>query len=172
VRFVAPPGSSLTFGVSGGMPTGGGVLPGGLTCFWAIPLITIVAYFLLNLFLPIVVLVFGLWWMLLLKFCSLPAFSLNADIAANLTAGIDLDVGLSASAVATARAELKADLDAHLGSPSSGPSPSARADSDNLANQPIAEFQSRLANPPGAPDFTAGLEWEAEVEREPVEVAP
>lgn len=59
------------------MPRGSSFPPGGTTggaeaCFYAIPLITIVAMFVFLLFLPIVIFIFQLWYMLLLKFCIPP----------------------------------------------------------------------------------------------------
>lgn len=45
-------------------------------CFFSIPLITIIASFVLNLFLPIVVLLFNLWFLLALRFCIPPSFSI------------------------------------------------------------------------------------------------
>jgi hypothetical protein len=55
----------------GEIPTGGGQPTGATaeTCSFSIELITIVATFVLYLFLPVVVIAFQLWWMLLLKFC-------------------------------------------------------------------------------------------------------
>jgi hypothetical protein len=46
-------------------------------CSFAIELITIVASFVLALFLPVVVFVFQLWWMLLLKFCWPPSTQIS-----------------------------------------------------------------------------------------------
>lgn len=66
--------------------------PGGpAMCFFAIPLITIVALFLLNIFLPIVVYLFQLWHLLALTFCikpQIPAVNLDAILAA-LPPGVD-----------------------------------------------------------------------------------
>jgi hypothetical protein len=99
VRMVSPDGSSLEFGVDPDNPgeaTGASV--GGVSiCFFSIPLITIVATFVLKLFLPIVVFVFGLWFLLKLKFCILPSFELDAGLAFALDAtppGVDFDASL------------------------------------------------------------------------------
>ena len=62
--------------------------PGGAAiCHFSIPLITIVAMFVLNIFLPIVVLLFQLWFLLALRFCIPPSFSLGAkfNLAAKIT---------------------------------------------------------------------------------------
>ena len=53
-------------------------------CFIPIPLITIIATFVLELFLPIVMFMFQLWWMLALRFCIPPQVSLDAGIKAEL----------------------------------------------------------------------------------------
>jgi hypothetical protein len=53
-------------------------------CTFAIPLITIVATFVFKLFLPVVILIFQLWFMLLLKFC-IPV-NLDANLAGALQA--------------------------------------------------------------------------------------
>jgi hypothetical protein len=69
-------------------------------CFFAIPLITIVAFFVLNLFLPVVVFLFGLFFLLALKFCIPPSVSIDAELKRQLDAippGVDVDAGLSAS---------------------------------------------------------------------------
>ena len=67
-------------------------------CFFSIPLITIIAMFVLNLFLPVVVFLFGLWFLLGLKFCILPSISLGGGINASLHADLDLKIDLAISA--------------------------------------------------------------------------
>lgn len=101
LRMVSPAKSALKFktdpgdlGNPGGASTGGPQI-----CSFAIPLITIVASFVINLFLPILVFAFGLWFMLKLKFCILPSFELDAGLAASLSAtppGVDISASLSA----------------------------------------------------------------------------
>lgn len=73
VELVQPPGSQLRFDKGKGIP-GSGTVGGDVTerCTYALELFTIVAMFLFTLFLPIVTLVFQLWWMLLLRFCLPP----------------------------------------------------------------------------------------------------
>ena len=80
VEFERPAGSQLPAGPRGQIPGPGSGTPGGdsaETCSFAIELITIVATFVLSLFLPIVVFAFQLWWMLLLKFCWPPTQAVN-----------------------------------------------------------------------------------------------
>jgi hypothetical protein len=101
VRMVQP--QAMKFNVDGdGKPTGGGI--GGFQiCFISIPLITIVAMFLFQLFLPIVVFLFGLFFLLQLKFCIPPSLSLSAGLSVELDAvmpkleldaSIDVDVDI------------------------------------------------------------------------------
>lgn len=98
VAMVSPEGSSLNFNVVDGEPQPS--TPGGFQiCYFSIPLITIVATFVLNLFLPVVVFVFNLWFLLGLKFCIPPSITLaggfNADLHAALEAKLKLDIAAS-----------------------------------------------------------------------------
>lgn len=71
-----------------------GELGGASICSFSIPLITIVALFVLNLFLPIVVFLFQLWFLLLLRFCIPPRLKLDLALDAALAAlppGVDLE---------------------------------------------------------------------------------
>jgi hypothetical protein len=86
VRVATPPSSQLIFQTDNVPPEDGRV--GGTAeqaCFFAIPLIMIVAMFLLNLFMPIVMLLFGLWFMLKLKFCIPPSAVVSAEVTNELT---------------------------------------------------------------------------------------
>jgi hypothetical protein len=92
VQFNTPPQSS----VGKGGPTNDFQI-----CSFSIPLITIVAMFVFQIFLPIVVFVFQLWFLLLLKFCIPPEVSLDAggalDVALDIPAPqLEVDVGLQA----------------------------------------------------------------------------
>jgi hypothetical protein len=109
VTFSKPPGS-LSFDVDkDGKPTNAGTTSGFQICTLPIPLITIVAMFVFELFLPVVVFIFGLFWMLLLKFCIPPEIDVGAGLTAELDAqapslGVKLDasgaidVGLTSDA--------------------------------------------------------------------------
>ncbi len=73
VEFERPPRSALQFGPAGKTPTTGTTNNTSTEiCTFAIELPTIVAMFLFSLFLPIVVFIFQLWWLLLLRFCWPP----------------------------------------------------------------------------------------------------
>jgi hypothetical protein len=120
VKMTSPPGSSFVFAENGEIPTSGSLGGGQEVSFFAPPLITIVAMFLLKLFLPIVMFVFGLFWMLKLRFRIPPSAQLEADLSTALTAvpggiagalSVDLDVrpGLDQAAL---EAALRRGLDA------------------------------------------------------------
>jgi hypothetical protein len=125
VRMVAPPDSTLQFESNPDDPGNPGnpsvgALP--QICSFAIPLITIVATFVLRLFLPIVVFAFGLWFLLKLKFCILPSVEMSADVAAELSLeppAIDLElegkinVALGTAFDSKVVDEMKLELDAY-----------------------------------------------------------
>lgn len=74
VAITSPPQSQLSFNPGNGTPSDGSV--GGTvdrTCTFALEIFMIVAFFVFSLFLPIVVLLFQLWWLLALRFCLPPA---------------------------------------------------------------------------------------------------
>ena len=92
VRFVQP--QHLSPKVVDGKP-GKNSVGGEAICSFSIPLITIIALFVLNLFLPIVVFIFQLWFLLVFRFCIPPSIKIAMDVDAALAVtppGIDLDV--------------------------------------------------------------------------------
>jgi hypothetical protein len=97
MRFVQP--RALKPAIEGAPPAlGNGSSVGGFEiCFFAIPLITIIALFLLTLFLPIVVLLFSLWFLLAFKFCIPPSLSIDAGVEAELNLALP-DVSLDVDA--------------------------------------------------------------------------
>jgi len=122
VKMVSPPGSSFQFEQGSGIPSGGNMNPGSETCSFSIPLVTIVATFVLNLFIPIVMLVFQLWFLLKLKFCFPPSAAVQAQVAAELAMlppGVDLSVDVDVKASATVNTKLQTklatDLNVQLG---------------------------------------------------------
>ena len=75
-----------------------GTMGGPAICFISIPLITIVAYFVFSLFLPIVVFLFGLWFLLAFKFCIPPQIAFDVGLELKLDAAppsIDADFGVN-----------------------------------------------------------------------------
>jgi hypothetical protein len=108
LAITTPPGSQMQFNPFGGIPKPGQGSMGGSggVCTFAFELFFIVALFLFFMFMPIVVFVFQLWWMLALRFCllrldtkfaALATFfagahvSLLADLEADANAGAALD---------------------------------------------------------------------------------
>jgi hypothetical protein len=171
VAMNQPNRSSLNVGP--GLPPSGNV-GGGQICFLAIPLITIVAWFVLNIFLPIVVFVFGLWFLLRLKICIPPSLSVQAGVDAYLapieadfslaaSAGFDLDVGGAAPHTANAiHGDLTSGLAGVLGAPDT-------SGLDPFSNNVLADFERQLTKPQQGPDFSGGVEWEDVVTRDQVE---
>ena len=95
VRMVQP--QHLSPQIDGSNVTGGST-GGAAICSFSIPLITIIALFVLNLFLPIVVFVFQLWFLLVFRFCIPPQIKFSAGVDAALAVTpphIDLDVDLA-----------------------------------------------------------------------------
>ena len=83
VKVVQP--QALNFKVGDGKAIDPGI-GGKQICFFAIPLITIVAFFVLKLFLPILVFLFNLFFLLQLKLCILPSAEFDTKL------GVELDV--------------------------------------------------------------------------------
>jgi hypothetical protein len=118
LKLRAPEGSSLPVVVDGDGKASAGAPGLGQICSFAIPLITIVAFFVLRLFLPIVVLLFGLWPLLRLRFCIPPALDLGLDLQAELAAvkgGADLEARADADVL---RGTIRGQLNLHM--PGSG----------------------------------------------------
>lgn len=103
VRAITPPGSGMNFKSKGmEMPEKATADENGDVCFHFSLIFFIVAYFLFQLFLPIVMFILQLWWMLKLKFCIPPSLSIDAGLAldlklegelsANIDAGIELEI--------------------------------------------------------------------------------
>jgi hypothetical protein len=119
VRFVQP--QHLSPQAKDGAASGG-TMSGNAICFFSIPLITIIALFVLNLFLPIVVFLFQLWFLLLFRFCIPPQVKFDAALDAKLAAvppSVDLDAdfkvsldGVSMATAAEVQAALKDSLKA------------------------------------------------------------
>lgn len=113
--FAKPPGS-LMFGVDTDTQkaTGAHRSKGFEICFIPIPLITIIATFVLELFLPIVMFAFQLWWMLALRLCIPPQVELDAGIKAEL--GTKGSFGVDTSGSVSADLTLEGDLELAIGS--------------------------------------------------------
>ena len=136
VRFSSPPKSELAFTSTGTDATRADGARKNDTfqiCSFAIPLITIVAFFVLRLFLPIVVLLFGLWFLLMLRFCIPPDVDISAEAAlladfTKLKVGLEAVAGVAAEIAGrpTFRTKLKELLDGTT-TQNTRPSPTADA---------------------------------------------
>ncbi|QNM98653.1 hypothetical protein [Chitinimonas koreensis] len=110
VKFVQP--QHLSPKVDG-MGAGGGEMGGNAICFFSIPLITIIALFVLNLFLPIVVLIFQLWFLLLFRFCIPPQIKFGAALDAKLAVqppSVDFDADFTVKVEGVAAGDFDFDL--------------------------------------------------------------
>ena len=71
-----------------------------MICFFSIPLVTIVAMFVFKIFMPIVVFLFSLYYLLLLKFCIKPTLSFDGALKSILEIPVgDIEAGLTASQI-------------------------------------------------------------------------
>ncbi|MBV9108556.1 MAG: hypothetical protein JO306_04015, partial [Gemmatimonadetes bacterium] len=155
---------------------------------------TIIATFVLNLFLPIVVFLFGLWFLLGLKFCILPSISLSGG--ASLHAGLEGKLGLEIQGKLDAQINASAEIAGNLGadfnlatvgllmsdgttSTISGPdgsgnyAPAAKTPGANITaqaeNTAVRTLQTAMTADRTAEwkagDVRSGLAWAARVER-------
>lgn len=163
VAFAKPANSLMIRGKKDGTPGARGRTPSSQICSFSIPLITIVASFVFELFLPVVMLMFGLWWMLKLKFCILPEIELSAALATEFSIS---PVTASLSAELSIAADVNAVIDSGFGRPDFAESPELI---DALKNDfsPIATANTQASITAAAagagPDISAGVEFELEV---------
>lgn len=148
VRFVHD--QQLQSKTNGEIPSSG-TLGGPAICFFSIPLITIIASFVLNLFLPIVVLIFNLWFLLALRFCIPPSFSIAGGLQLELAAvppklDIDAEFEVDVDAAgwswggktgAEVRDELKQDIADTLGGSTGIDANQIEAQLDRYSNAPL-----------------------------------
>jgi hypothetical protein len=170
--FVKPPGSLMVAGNASGGVDSAGRSGGFEICSIPIPLITIVAMFVFELFLPVVMLLFGLFWMLRLKFCIPP----QIDVAAGVTA----ELSLEASASFEVAAAMQVNVDNAFGwKASGGPvpevplplpvgNPSDLSGALNGEYSPVAlanlAFSEKQAGDAAVgPSVARGLSWEERV---------
>ena len=119
VRFQSPPRSQLSITATDlqASPGPNAMKNSGFQiCSFAIPLITIVAFFVFQLFLPIVVFIFQLWFLLTLRFCIPPDVTPGVNFAAKLDAiggGMNIDAG-AVAAIENDPVTLDANIDALL----------------------------------------------------------
>ena len=157
----------------------GGTLGGGSICFISIPLITIVALFLFNLFLPIVVFIFGLWFLLAFKFCIPPQIAFDAGLQAKLDvappsfqldAEFDVSVGFSAGQLHDALVDPAQGVGANIEHGYGLAPGQASAGLQKFSNVPLADLAGVMhdisglpvdiaSDPPVRGDLSAGLVW-------------
>jgi hypothetical protein len=168
-----------------GMTVASGSVGGPAICFFSIPLITIVAMFVLQIFLPIVMLIFGLWFLLAFKFCIPPSFSIDLGVQAELSAiasvsaSASFDVNASSitlpNLTVKTASQVNADLKASVADIVSNTTGLAQSDVSGglnaLANTPLVQLSKvnteirKYSDDIKAPlplglDLTTGLEWE------------
>ena len=85
---------------------------GGQICSFSLPLITIVASFVFQLFLPVVTFVLGLFFLLKLRFCIPPSIDLSVGVTAALSAEFGSDFGKVDAAFS---ADVEGDIAASIG---------------------------------------------------------
>jgi len=188
VKFIQPQGLQP---VTDGMALSGGSMGGAQVCFFSIPLITIVALFALNLFLPVVVFLFGLWFLLAFKFCIPPSISVSEKLQAELKAigeaGVDADASFSVEVdfkegketrtTAKVNADFKEEVGNRIGTANELPAGKVRVKLGIFANSPLIDLNSNndeaaklptnaKDDPPIGIDYTAALEYEPHREPE------
>lgn len=167
-RMISPPASNLEVNADkDGNVTGHE--KSSQICSFSIPLITIVATFVFKLFLPVVTLLFGLFFLLKLKFCIPPSIQLDAGIAADLSAalklGLDVSVDAKLEAGTTIGNEVNARLDAGFGAEMGA---GLRGDFGPRAIAEMTDSIYQSGQEQNAPSLTATLEYEVHVDAEAV----
>jgi hypothetical protein len=163
VGFAKPKGSLMVSGDKDGKPQNKGLSGFPEICFFPIPLITIVATFVFELFLPVIMILFQLWWMLALKFCIPPeiavAASVTAEIGVSGKIGIAADLDVDATIEGHIDADVRASLDGSVGV-AARTSLLADYSSIAVANATVEQAAAAKANPPSV---VANLDYEVEV---------
>jgi hypothetical protein len=154
-----PPGSQMQFNPFKGIPKPGeGSMGGtGSVCTFAFELFFIVALFLFLMFMPIVVFVFQLWWMLALRFCFLrldAQFTILNSFFATASANVLADLQLNTPKAAKARAA----LDDVLGVAPAPPDPPTNPPNPPVAIQALAISPEFVANPGFPPDLVSAVD--------------
>jgi len=180
VKFIQPQGLKPS---TDGSALSGGSMGGAQICFFSIPLITLIALFVLNIFLPIVVFIFGLWFLLAFKFCIPPSIAVDAGIQAELDAvgsfGVDIDADFSLDVdfqipdltTLQVNGDLNAEISAAFAETHQLPLSDIATKLGGFANSPLVELNSINVETAGLPsdvagdppiiDFSAGLEYES-----------
>ena len=164
IRFVQPQHLSPKVKDKG---ADGGEMSGEAICSFSIPLITIIALFLLNLFLPIVVLIFNLWFLLVFRFCIPPQIQVAAGLDAALAVTppkVDLDAEFSVEVEGLDTLVKPGDLHAALTSGGDSMKTRIRSDTgldedpaiDDLSNNSLGPIDQTLQDNAGRKADSAG----------------
>jgi hypothetical protein len=145
-------------------------------CFFAIPLIMIVAFFVFSLFLPILVFLFNLYFLLAFKLCIPPSIKIDGGLKSQLDAlppGVDVDVGLSVSVATNLNKALQAGVSADAAALPNQPPPPVPGDLAAYSNAALLPLGNRMEGASDAPadqgdtfgvDVTGSLQYEVPVE--------
>jgi hypothetical protein len=152
-----PPGSQMQFNPFNGIPKpGDGSMGGtGSVCTFAFELFFIVALFLFLMFMPIVVFVFQLWWMLALRFCLL---KLSAQFTALATFFAGAHVNATFFADLEADANAGPALDAILGVAPPPPNPPTNPPNPPVAPLALAASPDFKNDPPLTVDLVSAVD--------------
>jgi len=190
-RMASPPKSNLEFEVDAEEMKATAKPPSGQICSFSIPLITIVATFVFKLFLPIITFLFGLFFLLKLKFCIPPSIEIEAGLKLELdvvlpkievdaTFDVEADFSLEVAnpdppggthilTPSALHVNLQADLDAKLSPGIADPTKAVGTVlAANFGNAAMAKYESELATDFSTeehmPSLSASLELEERVE--------
>ncbi|MGB7922546.1 MAG: hypothetical protein WCF57_04820 [Pyrinomonadaceae bacterium] len=145
-------------------------------CSFSIPLITIVATFVFKLFLPVVILLFGLFFLLKLKFCIPPSIEVSAEVKAELDAkapSFDAEFDVSIDAKFDAGGIFGGEIH-NVQTTLHGPEMTTGLESSNattpglgaVARAQMSADMVESSDEANAPSLTANLAYEAHVEAE------
>jgi hypothetical protein len=165
-RMVSPPDSNLEFDAD---DSGNASNPhkSSQICSFSIPLITIVATFVFKLFLPVVTLLFGLFFLLKLKFCIPPSIELSAGVAAELNATLQLGLDISVDAKLAIGTPLGNAIDAGVNAGLGGDlAAGLKTDFGPRVIGQLANDTYQSGQQQNAPSLTAKLEYEDIVQAE------
>jgi hypothetical protein len=164
--MVSPPDSNLEFDAD---DSGNASNPhkSSQICSFSIPLITIVATFVFKLFLPVVTLLFGLFFLLKLKFCIPPSIELSAGVAAELNATLQLGLDISVDARLAIGTPLGNAIDAGVNAGLGGDlAAGLKTDFGPRVIGQLANDTYQSGQQQNAPSLTAKLEYEDIVQAE------
>lgn len=171
-RMVSPPDSNFQVSINQDF-TGLAGSKSSEICSFSIPLITIVATFVFKLFLPVVTLLFGLFFLLKLKFCVPPGINLST-IAGELKAALQpgLDVSIDKEIETNFGSAIDVALTKEFGvDVVNGLKRGVPLDSGGFGPRALAEMADSIyqsGQEQNAPSLTTKLQYEVHVEAEVV----